>query len=252
MATFCDLMFSPLLRLLKGRTVLLVCPNGNVGDQLVQKATMQLFRRHGIAFQVANFASFEQHTAGYDVMAYGGGGNVSGRYDTEKHVRAMAAQAKRLGVPLVCLPQSIEAWKPHLLLFDQLFIREEVSLQLAAFAGCSPVLCPDMALAYQPEAPLAEPLHDEALFLRSSSEGLHRGMAEDAVTGVRTPQEYVEKASAYRRITTDRLHFAIAGLIAGREVTLVANNYHKNKSMWQTWLQFAGCRFKDRHVVSPS
>lgn len=42
---------------------------------------------------------------------------------------------------------------------------------------------------------------------------------------------------------TDRLHFAIAGLHAGRDVTLLANDYHKNKSMHETWLADLGCRF---------
>lgn len=42
---------------------------------------------------------------------------------------------------------------------------------------------------------------------------------------------------------TDRLHFAVAGLHAGREVTLVANDYHKNRSMHETWLAALGCRF---------
>jgi exopolysaccharide biosynthesis predicted pyruvyltransferase EpsI len=42
---------------------------------------------------------------------------------------------------------------------------------------------------------------------------------------------------------TDRLHFAIAGLHAGREVTLVANDYHKNRAMHETWLSHFGCRF---------
>jgi exopolysaccharide biosynthesis predicted pyruvyltransferase EpsI len=36
---------------------------------------------------------------------------------------------------------------------------------------------------------------------------------------------------------------AIAGLHAGRDVTLLANGYHKNRSMHETWLAALGCRF---------
>ena len=59
----------------------------------------------------------------------------------------------------------------------------------------------------------------------------------------RTPAEYLALAARHRRIVTDRLHFAIAGLHAGRDVTLVANDYHKNQSMHETWLASLGCRF---------
>ena len=52
-------------------------------------------------------------------------------------------------------------------------------------------------------------------------------------------------AADHRRIVTDRLHFAVAGLHAGRDVTLVANAYHKNRSMHETWLAGLGCRFAD-------
>jgi exopolysaccharide biosynthesis predicted pyruvyltransferase EpsI len=52
-------------------------------------------------------------------------------------------------------------------------------------------------------------------------------------------------ASRYRRIITDRLHFAIAGLHAGREVTLLPNNSHKNRSMHETWLAGLGCHFAE-------
>jgi exopolysaccharide biosynthesis predicted pyruvyltransferase EpsI len=52
-------------------------------------------------------------------------------------------------------------------------------------------------------------------------------------------------AARYRRIITDRLHCAIAGLHAGREVTLLPNNTHKNRSMHETWLADLGCRFAE-------
>ena len=58
-----------------------------------------------------------------------------------------------------------------------------------------------------------------------------------------TPAAYLALAARHRRIVTDRLHFAVAGLHAGRDVTLVANDYHKNRSMHETWLAALGCRF---------
>jgi hypothetical protein len=59
------------------------------------------------------------------------------------------------------------------------------------------------------------------------------------------PVDYVRAAACYANIYTDRLHFAISGLLAGRSVTLLGNSYHKNRSMWETWLRRAGCGWGD-------
>jgi exopolysaccharide biosynthesis predicted pyruvyltransferase EpsI len=67
--------------------------------------------------------------------------------------------------------------------------------------------------------------------------------ASDPATICRSPVEAMALAARYRRIITDRLHCAIAGLHAGREVTLLPNNTHKNRSMHETWLAAFGCRF---------
>jgi exopolysaccharide biosynthesis predicted pyruvyltransferase EpsI len=61
-------------------------------------------------------------------------------------------------------------------------------------------------------------------------------------------EEYLELAARHSRIITDRLHFAISGLIVGREVALLGNSYHKNRSIYETWLKPLGCRF----AASPS
>jgi exopolysaccharide biosynthesis predicted pyruvyltransferase EpsI len=52
-------------------------------------------------------------------------------------------------------------------------------------------------------------------------------------------------ATQYKRIITDRLHFAISGLILGRETTILPNSYHKNRSMYETWLRDLGCNFAE-------
>jgi hypothetical protein len=47
----------------------------------------------------------------------------------------------------------------------------------------------------------------------------------------------------FEHIVTDRLHFAIAGLMTGRDVSLLPNGYHKNRSMYETWLEDLGCHW---------
>ena len=49
----------------------------------------------------------------------------------------------------------------------------------------------------------------------------------DPVKLCRTPHEYLQLASRYESIVTDRLHFAICGMLLGRQVVLLPNSYHK-------------------------
>jgi exopolysaccharide biosynthesis predicted pyruvyltransferase EpsI len=65
----------------------------------------------------------------------------------------------------------------------------------------------------------------------------------DPVKLCRTPDEYLHLAARYESIVTDRLHFAICGLLLGRQVVLLPNSYHKNRSMYETWLRDLGCMF---------
>ena len=58
-------------------------------------------------------------------------------------------------------------------------------------------------------------------------------------------QEYVSLAARYQHVITDRLHFAIGALLAGREATLLANSYPKNRSIYDAWLANIGCKWLD-------
>jgi hypothetical protein len=48
-----------------------------------------------------------------------------------------------------------------------------------------------------------------------------------------------------RSITTNRLHSAIIGAIAGKPVTIGPGSYHKNRSVWQYSLAERGVRWVD-------
>jgi exopolysaccharide biosynthesis predicted pyruvyltransferase EpsI len=39
------------------------------------------------------------------------------------------------------------------------------------------------------------------------------------------------------------LHFAIVGLAYGRDVYIAPGAYHKNRSMYDTWLSELGCKW---------
>jgi len=220
---------------LVGRRVGYVSPIGNVGDRLIELAMVQLFTRFAVDWRLVDPAG--PMPADIDVLAFGGGGNMGTLYRNNHDLRTRALAT---GLPLVILPQSFAT--PEDRGFERVFVRERVSLTLHPGG----ILAPDLALGLEWPAP-PPPRRDLGVFLRRDAErvGSKLFRFHDPVKWVRDPAAYLALAARYRRIVTDRLHLAIAGLHAGREVTLLANSYHKNRSMHETWLAGLGCRFAE-------
>ena len=105
---------------------------------------------------------------------------------------------------------------------------------------------PDLALGLNYATPTAA-VRDLGVFIRSDQERIVRRpwLSRDPAKICRTPEQYLELAASYKHIVTDRLHFAISSLIVSRKTTLLPNSYHKNHSMYETWLQGLGCRFAE-------
>lgn len=226
--------FAHVFEPLAGHRVGFIRPHGNVGDRLIELAMTQLLAEFGVGWRLVDPGGPPPDDI--DLLLFGGGGNMGTLYP-ENH--ALRTQALALGPPVVVLPQSFAS--PEDRGFLRVYVRERASLQIHP-AG---ILAPDLALGLAWPAP-PRPTRDIGLFLRRDKErtGPRRPwFFQDPVKRCRTPAEYLALASRYRRIVTDRLHFAIAGLQAGRHVTLLANSYHKNRSMHETWLAALGCRF---------
>lgn len=225
--------FAHVFEPLKGRRIGFVRPRGNVGDSLIEWATRQLFEEFGVSW--AMFDPDASDPADFDELAFGGGGNMGTRYVDNWNLRGRLLE---LGLPITILPQSFTSVEDRP--FRRVYVRERASL---AFCPQG-ILAPDLALGLLPPA-LPAPTHGRGVFLRRDSERLP-GLSwfrRDPVRLCRTPQEYLALAARYERIVTDRLHFATSGLLVGREVTLIANNYHKNAAMHETWLRALGCGF---------
>ena len=222
-------VFNPMV----GHRVGYVRSLGNVGDDLIELATFQLLDEFGIRWRMQSLAE----PADADYLLFSGGGNMGFRYANNHQIRS---QALALGSPLIILPQSFTDREDRP--FAKVFVRERASLALRPDG----ILAPDLALGLA-WPPHPRPDRDLGIMLRRDRERAGRRplWACDPVKRCRTPAEYLGLAARYRRIITDRLHFAIAGLHAGREVTLLANDYHKNRSMHETWLADLGCRFAD-------
>jgi hypothetical protein len=219
---------------LVGRRVGYVRPEGNVGDHLIEVAMIQLFAEHGIRWRLVSLTD-PRTMDGLDLLVFGGGGNMGTRYPGN---HALRTQALATGLPVVILPQSFTS--PEDRSFARVFVRERGSLALRPDG----VLAPDLALGLAAVEP-RRPDRELGVYLRRDQErgGRKPFFSRDPVRLFRDPFAYLAFAARHRRIVTDRLHFAVAGLHAGRDVTLVANDYHKNRSMHETWLADFGCRF---------
>lgn len=224
-----DRVMDPLI----GRRVGYVRPQGHVGDALIELAMTQLFAEFGIRWLPLDL----DEPAEVEVIVFGGGGSMGRRSD---HNHALRTRALSLGLPVVILPQSFTDREDRS--FTQVFVRERASLDLRSDG----VLAPDLALGLAWPA-AGPPVQDLGILMRRDHErtGRRLQLARDPVALCTTPAETLALAARYQRIITDRLHFAIAGLHAGREVTLLPNNYHKNRSMHETWLAGLGCRFAE-------
>ena len=227
-------VFAPVCEPLVGRRVGYVRPEGNVGDALIELAMVQLFAEYGIRWRPVSPAD-RRAAEGLDLLVFGGGGNMGTRYPGN---HALRTEALATGLPLVILPQSFTSAEDRP--FERVFVRERGSLAIRPDG----ILAPDLALGLATIDP-PRPDRDLGVYLRRDQERLGRKplVARDPVRLFRDPMAYLAFAARHRRIITDRLHFAVAGLHAGREVTLVANDYHKNRSMHETWLADLGCRF---------
>jgi exopolysaccharide biosynthesis predicted pyruvyltransferase EpsI len=225
--------FAPVFEPLLGKRIGYVRPYGNVGDALIEWATGQLFDELGIDWRPCDPQSADP--AEFDELVFGGGGNMGTRYRNNWELRG---RALALGLPLTILPQSFTS--PEERRYQRVYVRERASLAFCPEG----ILAPDLALGLAPP-PCGPPTRGLGVFLRRDPEraaGL-RWFSRDPARLCATPRQYLELAARYERIVTDRLHFAICGLLAGRQTTLLPNDYHKNASMFETWLQALGCRF---------
>jgi exopolysaccharide biosynthesis predicted pyruvyltransferase EpsI len=229
-------VFEPLL----GRRIGFVQPLGNAGDLLIKAGTVQLLSHFGI-----DWIEFDPGVPEpVDELVFGGGGNMG--YLHPDNV-ALRASCMTLGLPMTILPQSYISREDAG--YHRVWVRERISLRHCRTAS----LAPDLALGYVGSTE-TKVKHETGLFLREDPESAVRRPREarDPALICGTPAEYLELAAQYAHIVTDRLYFAIAGMIVGREVTLLPNTYHKNQGVHEAWLADLGCHWARsvRHALT--
>jgi hypothetical protein len=198
---------------------------------MIEWATFQLFEIFQIDWRMIDPYDARQ----VDELVYAGGGSMGTLYQQNWEMRGAYLG---LGVPITILPQSFTSPEPRP--YETIYVREAASLDFEPRAQ----LAPDLALGLEYTA-VSVRRRACGVFLRRDGERAvrRRWFTSDPAKRCRTPREYLELAAQFDHVITDRLHFAICALIVGRRVTLLPNSYHKNRSMYETWLAEFGCEF---------
>lgn len=216
---------------------------GNVGDRLIDLAAERLLNVFHPDHRILQQADLDHGMLPKNLVRIyvAGGGNLGGLY---RQNTALRARALATGVPVTVLPQSWTGGEEALDGFDTIWARERSSQRRIPGAR----LGPDLALSLDLPPPESPGRNTTGLFLRSDGEGLFGDFPAslgDPVALSANLVEYLDLAATFRHIATDRLHFAIAGLLMGRRVTLLPNSYYKNRSLFTTWLRDLGCQWAD-------
>ncbi len=224
--------FAEVFEPLRGQRIGFVRPWGNVGDELIHAATFQLLDAFGIDWKIIDPVGCTD----VDEIVFGGGGNMGTLYRTNWELRG---KILGLRMPITILPQSFTSSEDRP--YKRIYVRECASLVFCRHA----ILAPDLALGLLYEHKQTEAKAERGVFLRRDPEraGGFPWFRRDPSRLCRTPQEYLNLAAHFEHIITDRLHFAICAMIAGRKATLLPNSYHKNRGMYETWLAGLGCKF---------
>lgn len=237
-----DSYYQTIFNTIANREVLYLPMDGNVGDDLIEVATLQLLQRHGVSHRILSDEELQskQLLKPAEIILVSGGGNMGDYYVPPITARR---QALEFNLPIVILPQTFINTNENLDSYHTIFVRDRKSKSMVP----NSVLAPDMALNYHFDIS-TKPEKDTGVFLRVDSEALFPNFSislGDPTLLCSNLTEYLALAANYSHIITDRLHFAIAALGQGNKATLLPNSYFKNRAMYETWLKDLGCCWCD-------
>lgn len=230
--------FDRMANVIGDRKVALVGVTQNsVGDQLIEKATQKFFKDY-------EFVQTNPEKA--DVLIFCGGGNLGDFYPAMEKRRRKHLNS---GKPVIIFPQSINGKCFNLERYEHIFLRDWVSMDLSASYGGNPgsngnvSFAPDMALYFDKKECIGT---KTGYFLRKDREArhhIHPNNIGDPYTLFKGRTDFFDAVAPYKKIVTDRLHFAISSLLNGSETVLLPNSFYKNRAVWQAWLKDLGCQF---------
>jgi len=235
-------IYAPIFEPLKNKKISLIIPWGNVGDILIEKACYQLMKYYGIFFTVVGFSEVKNTDfTNCEELVICGGGNMGSRMGWQPGHLNIKEYLLSLNKPITVLPQSYTD-SADLEGYKKIWVREKESLKWAPNA----LVAHDLSLSYEIKWSIKDPTEKEGVWLREDCEqplnfSFHKRSLGDPICICKTVEQYINLAATYEEIITNRLHFAIAGLLIGRRVTLLANSYYKNQAVYENSLKELGC-----------
>lgn len=241
--------FSEIAEAVAGKTVIYLPPlTKNVGTSLTVRGTLQLFEDNNV--RVTNDWERDElpdEPGPVDCLVYGGGmvGTIREKGSaTRKWL--VADYLTKTELPVLALPMShMGSEEPRPPGEYVMFARESKSLKYLPESR----LAPDLAFYWKGTVPAHDTDSDGETFLRADplsfvSKHWQRGLG-DPVKFVNSLDEYFDLASRFEAIHTDRLMFAICGLLLGRRVTLLPDGSGKNRAIYDDWLKEVGCLWNE-------
>lgn len=248
-----DELAKPLLEVIGGRRCLWLDNDtlGNVGDRMISAGTRAFLQRYRVSYERWPISGRMPTSGGFDLVLLFGSGSVGACCRNVADYRRAAAT---WGLPCVLLPSSVMDSGEDLSYCSAVFAREGLSAQLLQINRRAPDVhvMPDLAHWYQPDLQPTgkrnrkrgpEPAATEHYYLRADNAAPDFGRpTADPIRFAGGPLGYVRLAHQHARVITNRLHFAIAALNAGREATLVPTTWHKTRAYYQQWEMQFGAR----------
>lgn len=211
---------------------------GNWGDGLIQEGTEKFFESHSLEYIELQ----ETDTINPDLPAVLGGSGGFCRFwgwSTQAAIRLESHASELIVLPSTYEQGSMDWSNKKATSF---YAREHQSLLELRQRGLNVLTCPDMAfwVAFENK----EPTKDALNAFRTDVESVQKEIPSDNIdvsvlhdhTG--STAEFFSLVGDYQRVTTDRLHVAIAAAMLGREVIFYPGAYHKNRSMFNSTLRY--------------
>lgn len=232
-----------------GRPLLYVPNQGNWGDALIHKGTLQFLDANGFDYRVATrreaeamIVPFREHSGQISdsVLVSGGGG--SWRHANSGNLSFMQRTAPYFRKAIV-LPHTFEAGALRAPDTEITYFSRDASMSLRSIPSAFPVH--DMAFYLQlPELMRGTTGLGTGFFLRNDPEknalsvpgsnsndlsrlGTHRSQV--------TP--FFQLIESYDRVVTDRMHIAIASAMLGKPTALLRGNYGKAEAVYEQSLK---------------
>ncbi len=252
----------------KSKQFIFVEPGGNYGDYLIYKGAEKLANLAEIQFQSINHEEFMNSDYSKDTVTYiHGSGGFTPLWSGTPLAELRKAARDHKGITIL---------GPSTFLTDPTYLNETFATSLTKINSQKLFLFTRDLISYEKLKECLPPSlnvcldHDTAFNLRindllnSKPVGKYTlycirkdkesiNIQDDAsLSGWLDPVRYCKNFNHWvflhsraKQIITSRLHSAILGSILGIPTTLIPNNYHKNRSVWEYSLRQRGVQWSD-------